>query len=151
MESIDEEEVLQLMFACLYLTFWELAMNPQGTTWQKHVRGLGNILQWRGPQGFHSPRSLQVIILIRLFILLEAVSAKRLTILSEPQWYRFRNLHPSLLPWQPTSNADDKSDPDTQVGPKHYLDFILDRLITISNLTAEFSEGLIRDPSMSSL
>jgi hypothetical protein len=37
------------------------------------------------------------------------------------------------------------------VGPKHYLDFILDHLITISNLAAEFSDRLTKTPSMFSL
>jgi hypothetical protein len=56
----------------LLLILLKLATNPQGTAWQKHVRGLGNILQWRGPQGFQSPRSLQVITLVRLFIVCSA-------------------------------------------------------------------------------
>jgi len=43
-------------------------MNPQGTAWQKHVRGLANIIQSRGPQGFQSRQSFRVIVLVRLFI-----------------------------------------------------------------------------------
>ncbi|KAK4446707.1 hypothetical protein QBC34DRAFT_450696 [Podospora aff. communis PSN243] len=141
-DSIEEEEIMQLVFACLYLAFWELATNPQGTVWQKHVRGLANILQWRGPQGFQLPRSLQVITLVRLFILLESVSSKHPTFLSGQQWQRFRNLDPSLIPW------NNGSEPGVAVGPIHYLDFILDHLITISNLAAQFSDRLTKAPSM---
>jgi hypothetical protein len=46
----------------------KLAMNPQGTTWQKHVRGLAELLQWRGPQGFQSPRNARVIFFLCLYI-----------------------------------------------------------------------------------
>ena len=89
---IEEEEVMQLVFACLFLAFWEvgsipdsqslcsviviltlfsrskLAMSPRGTAWQKHVRGLATIIQWRGPLGFQAPLNLQVITLVRAFM-----------------------------------------------------------------------------------
>ncbi|KAK0618942.1 hypothetical protein B0T14DRAFT_554362 [Immersiella caudata] len=99
-DCIDEEEVMQLMFSCLYLAFWEL---------------------------------------------LESVSSKHSTFLSEQKWHRFRALHPSLPPETSWSNSD------PPMGPKHYLDFILDHLITISNLTAEFSDGLTKSPNLFSL
>ncbi|KAK0651143.1 hypothetical protein B0T16DRAFT_73566 [Cercophora newfieldiana] len=147
--SINEEEVMQLIFTCLYLAFWELAMDPQGTSWQKHARGLANIIQSRGPRGFRSPQSVQVVTLTRHFILLESVSSKRRTFLSNKEWHRFRNLDPGPITWLNTK--DTSRQPDTLVGPKHCLDFIVDHLITISDLTAEFSENLTKPPSPSSL
>jgi len=46
----------------------KLTTEPQGATWQKHVRGLANLIKLRGPQGFKSVRSLQVVTLVRILI-----------------------------------------------------------------------------------
>ncbi|KAK5653083.1 hypothetical protein OQA88_9370 [Cercophora sp. LCS_1] len=143
---IEEEDVMQLMFACLFLTLWELAMDPQGTAWQKHARGLANIVQWRGPQGFQSPRNLQVITFIRTFILLESISSKQPTFLSQPEWQRFRNFRPQFPPWCPAppvkTTARDGASGTVETGPMHYLDFTLDHLIIVANLTAEFADRM---------
>jgi len=79
--------------------------------------------------------------------LLESVSSKQPTFLSEEKWQRFRNFHPRLLPWQPALITDDTTEPRTATGPRHYLDFIFDHLIIVSNLTAEFANGLTRNVS----
>jgi len=66
--SLEEDEWTRLVFSCIFLTFWELAMNPNGTAWQKHVRGLAKVIEGRGPQGFRSPNSLELITLLRMLV-----------------------------------------------------------------------------------
>ncbi|KAK1753334.1 hypothetical protein QBC47DRAFT_55395 [Echria macrotheca] len=133
--SIQEEEVLRLIFASLFLTFWELAMNPQTTTWQRHIRGLASVIESRGPKGFQSYRSLQIVTLLRLFILLEAVSSKRPTFLSSPEW---RSLRFSQPHWP--SDASAVVNMTQEIGPRRFLDFVIDQLTTVTNLVAEFSD-----------
>lgn len=90
--SVDEDEWRHLVFSCLFLTFWEvsgkpatrrhltiwftisanmkgkLVMHPNGTAWQKHVRGLASLIEGRGPQGFHSPTSLELVAMLRMLV-----------------------------------------------------------------------------------
>ncbi|KAK0708140.1 hypothetical protein B0H67DRAFT_329697 [Lasiosphaeris hirsuta] len=142
-ESVEEEEVLRLVFTCLFLAFWELAMNPDSSSWQKHIRGLAGVIEGRGPQGFKSLKSLQVVTMLRLFILLESISSRQPTFLSRQEWRRFRYFHARALPWVPSAFITAVLDTNGAVeitGPKHYLDFIADQLIIISGLTAEFTQ-----------
>jgi len=46
----------------------KLAMHPDGTAWQKHVRGLASVIEGRGPQGFQSPTSLELVALLRMLV-----------------------------------------------------------------------------------
>ncbi len=46
----------------------KLAMNPSGTAWQKHVRGLASVIEGRGPHGFQSPNSLELVALLRMLV-----------------------------------------------------------------------------------
>jgi hypothetical protein len=43
-------------------------MHPDGTAWQKHVRGLASVIEGRGPQGFQSPTSLELVALLRMLV-----------------------------------------------------------------------------------
>lgn len=46
----------------------KLAMHPSSTAWQKHVRGLASVIEARGPQGFQSPSSLELVSLLRMLV-----------------------------------------------------------------------------------
>ncbi len=176
--SVEEDEWIHLVFSCVFLTLWEvsgkpatcrswqmvchranmkgkLAMHPTGTAWQKHVRGLASVIEGRGPQGFRSPRSLELVALLRLLIvstaiplierrelshrqlrqLLESISSKRRTFLSREEWRAFRGSRPGSA----ASAAKHIIQSAEVVGPKHYLDYLIGELVTISNLTADFA------------
>jgi len=86
--------------------------------------------------------------------LLESISSKRPTFLSQPQWQIFRNFRPRFLPWYPDTPgknaatsaaiAASPQGPSVVTGPMHYHDFVLDHLIIIANLTAEFADQMQR-------
>ena len=48
-------------------------MNPSGTAWQKHVRGLASVIEGRGPHGFQSPSSLELVALLRMLVVSTAI------------------------------------------------------------------------------
>lgn len=60
-------------------------MHPSGTAWQKHVRGLASLIEERGPQGFQSPRSLQLVAFLRMLVVSTAIPLSTTTgVVSQP-------------------------------------------------------------------
>ncbi|KAH8884123.1 hypothetical protein GQ53DRAFT_846455 [Thozetella sp. PMI_491] len=141
--SLREDDWLNLVVSCLMLTFWELAMNPDSTNWQNHVRGLASLIEGRGPAGMRTPAALQLAFSSRMLILLETISSKRPSFLAKKTWRDFRafcaqpQLDSTLHPAIKRSEAELVT---AIAGPRHILDFAVDHLITTSTLIAAFDE-----------
>jgi hypothetical protein len=69
--------------------------------------------------------------------LLESISSKRPTFLSRQDWQSFRNF---TWPGSSAIAAHSILQSVDLGGPKHFLDYFIDELVTISNLTADFAE-----------
>lgn len=137
-------------------------MHPASTAWHKHARGLAAVIEGRGPQGFQSPRSLELIAFLRMLVvstiaplsipnngelsshsqlhqLLESISSKRRTFLSREDWQPFRRSWPGSA----AAAAQSIIQSAEASGPRHMIDYLIDEAVSISNLNADFAGGLI--------
>ncbi|KAI0847157.1 hypothetical protein F5Y00DRAFT_122026 [Daldinia vernicosa] len=81
--NLSEGDWQHLVFFCIVMACWELEMFPTSKMWQNHIRGLAAAIMSRGTEHAYSDNNLRLLAASRLFIILQTLSWRRPTFLSD--------------------------------------------------------------------
>ncbi|KAF7547529.1 hypothetical protein G7Z17_g7680 [Cylindrodendrum hubeiense] len=116
--DISEENWQHFVFFCLVMMFWELKMSPASRNWQHHIRGLAAVINLRGTDHAYSETNFGLLAFSRLYIILQTLSARQPSFLSNNDW---RQRSPIRSAWL----IEMRSVLDKAESPKFSTDFEL--------------------------
>jgi len=89
-------------------------VSTQGTDWQRHIKGVGRLLQLRGPNGYAESHGFMLFIDARTSMALAGITRRRSVFLSAPNWLQ--------LPWHGRAR------------PRSLRDELIDLMLAVATL-----------------